>query len=89
MKLSRARRLLGVRQGGKYGVPVEHFLFKKFIETEVGSLQRNRLPDGVTVRRVADINALPQGRCNFSDGVGARAPFTTLPIDYRKARRGK
>lgn len=47
------------------------------------------LPDGITVRRVPDIYAIPQGRTNFGEHGGATTTVTTIAIDYVKGRSCK
>lgn len=47
-----------------------------------------RLPDGIRIRRVADLSSVPQARTDFTQGGASRTTITTIAIDHAAGRRG-
>lgn len=85
-------KLIRLQQKAEGGVTVEWFIehIMRWQE-EVGGLveRKHSLPDSIHIRVVKDLEALPQGRCNFGDHTGARTTVTTIPIDHKAGRKCK
>ena len=69
------------------GCTVDHFLGK--MRADEYHARRKDPVEGVSVRRVANLAAIPQGRAGWAEHCGSLTTVTTLPIDYKKARRSR
>lgn len=72
------------------GVSVEQFIAQTrfHLETDgiINDRLRRQLPDGISVRQVADLERVPQARTNFSKHAGSTTTVATIRIDHRAGR---